>query len=87
MSSGHVVVAPRELDDLVYRCARVAGVEAGCATSIARSWTDAALTVAGRARSEAARTGLPLAPEAFSSLCDAAAGFLVSERVLDDLAP
>lgn len=85
MTAGHVLVAPRELDDLVYRCARIAGVEAGWASTIARSWTEAALAVAGTDRARAVRSGLPLAPLAFNSLCEAAAGFLVSEQALDDL--
>lgn len=81
-----ISVAPRELTDLAYRCARTAGVDAGVAVHLAHCWTAAAMTVAGTTEEEAARAGLLVDPAAFECLCRSAEAFLVSEELLDQIA-
>jgi len=81
-----ILVAPRELTDLVYRCARTAGVSAGVAATLSALWTEAAIAVAGTNMSSVARHGLPVDRAAFDSLSRSAEAFLVSERLLDQIA-
>ena len=84
--TSHVVVAPRELTDLVYRCARIAGIDAGAAAELANEWMSAAAAVAGIGPFEAARSGIPVQRTAFDCLCRSAEAFLVSEQLLDQIA-
>ncbi len=81
-----VVVAPRELTDLVYRCARTAGVGAGAAAELAIEWMSAAAAAAEIGPFEAARSGIPIQRAAFDCLCRSAEAFLVSEHLLDQIA-
>lgn len=81
-----VLVAPRELIDLVYRCGRSAGVAPGIASELARSWLDAARSVTGLDAAESARFGIPIERSAFDCLSQAAEAFLVAERLLDEIA-
>ena len=74
---GSVLVAPREVHDLVFRCARVAGCDAGDADRTARSVTAAEVRFGG---------ALPavidaLASGAFTSTWAKAADALVSAEV------
>lgn len=82
----HVVVAPRELTDLVYRCARTVGVSVRIARVLASQWTAAAIAVADSNTADAARHGLPVDQHAFDCLCRSADAFLVSEALLDEIA-
>ena len=79
--AGTIVVARRELHDLVYRCSRVGGIDPGTATEVATRWTEAA-----SAATDAERNGIPLRSDVFDCLTHCAAGFLVSEAVLDEAA-
>lgn len=81
-----VVVAPRELIDLVYRCARVAGIDAGAAGELAIEWMQAAEAAAGIDPFEAARSGISVRRSAFDCLNEAARSFLVTEQLLDRIA-
>lgn len=82
----YVVVAPRELTDLVYRCARTAGVPVRIARVLASQWTAAAILVAESDAEHSARHGLPVEQQAFDCLCRSADAFLVSEALLDEIA-
>ena len=86
MSEGTVVCAPREITDLVYRCARVAGVPAGAAKTLAAQWTEAAFAAAGTDAQESAHSGVAVKHTAFDCLCRGSEAFLVSEQVLDQIA-
>ena len=81
-----IVVAPRELTDLVYRCARTAGVRVGTARMLATRWTEAAFAAANTNPRDAARHGLSVDRAAFDCLSHAAEAFLVSEQLLDEIA-
>ncbi len=81
-----MVVAPREITDLVYRCARVAGVPVGTAKLLAARWTEAAFALAETGPKEAARHGLAVNRAAFDCLSHSAGAFLVSEQLLDQIA-
>lgn len=79
------VIAPRELTDVVYRCARTAGVHAGDAKALAARWTEAAIAGTGADAVTIARTGLEISQAAFDCLTRAAEAFLVSEQLLDQI--
>lgn len=85
-STSPVVLAPRELIDLVYRCARIAGIDAGAAAELAIEWMSAAAAVVGINPFEAARMGIPVRRSAFDCLSGAARAFLVTEQLLDQIA-
>lgn len=81
-----ITVAPRELTDLVYRCARTGGIDAGTATDIARLWTEAAIRAASTEQTAAAAHGVVVDQGAFDILCQCAEAFLVAESDLDRIA-
>ena len=47
VGGGRVLVAPREVQDLVFRCARVAGLDAGAADRVGRNVTAAEVQLGG----------------------------------------
>ena len=74
---GSVLVAPREVHDLVFRCARVAGCDAGGADRTARNVTMAEVQFGGAL----AAVVDALSSEAFTSTWARAADVLVSAEV------
>ncbi len=78
-----VTVARRELHDLVYRCSRVSGIDAGTATEVATRWTEAAI-VEPPAGQHVDGFVIHLRSDVFDCLTHCAAGFLVSEAILDE---
>ena len=74
---GSVLVAPREVHDLVFRCARVAGCDAGGADRAARNVTAAEVRFGGALPAVVAA----LASGAFPSTWALAADVLVSAEV------
>lgn len=82
-SNDVVLVAPRELHDLVYRGSRIAGSDPGTANELATEWT----TNAVASGSDPAMHGsVAVKATVFDRLVSDAAGYLVSEGLLDDLA-
>ena len=75
--AGSVLVAPREVHDLVFRCARVAGCDAGGADRTARNVTVAEVQFGGAL----AAVADALNSEAFTSTWAMAADALVSAEV------
>jgi len=83
-SNDVVIVAQRELHDLLYRCGRVIGIDPATAAELAQIWTVASAE-ATIGTDQPSASSLPLPRGVFDGLAAAAAPFLVSESVIDGL--